>query len=351
MRALLINRGPKLKYRIFGFLTLVLLFLWIVWINVAIPSGALEKITGTIETVHDYGIERIALPTGKVTHILPKGSYLVNQFDLSPNGEDRILSADLGLVNGRYSGSGLVLFQSNNEFKNLVIRQGPIGSPSFSPDGKRIAYLVGEYPRKSKLWFRGWYLSLINSDGSSNKQYSDLFLDWFGPSWFPDGRRLAVSTYDLKIYVLDIETSTEKQIIDFGIAPVVSHDGNTIAYLSKEIDAATKEKIIKYSKMTEAEYFKIQRDKKLMKEYIDIYGSGLMPDEIYLYDMKTGQSKQLTKELWVNRPILWSPDDRYLLYNTESDLVGRQTYVLDIESGEKRKIQSASGGSVMVWRK
>jgi len=75
------------------------------------------------------------------------------------------------------------------------ILEGIDGTPSFSPDGKRIAYLRPDFPRRGQS-----ALMVAGSDGSSPRpvavrQYPEIFAptSFGGPSWSPDGSIIAAA--------------------------------------------------------------------------------------------------------------------------------------------------------------
>jgi serine/threonine protein kinase/Tol biopolymer transport system component len=75
------------------------------------------------------------------------------------------------------------------------ILEGIEGDPSFSPDGRRIAYLRPDFPRRGQS-----ALMVAASDGSgaqplATRQYPELFapVSFGGPSWSPDGSIIAAA--------------------------------------------------------------------------------------------------------------------------------------------------------------
>jgi len=188
----------------------------------------------------------------------------------------------------------------------------------------------------------------MESDGSDNRKLSDLGLARFKPSWFPDGKRLALSTKDYKIYIVDVGTKQETKIVDFGHAPSVSHDGTKILYLSHDVGEPIKKRIIAHSKMKTGEYEKIitaQGKAKTELLETELYQ---IKHSLYLYDLATHTSKKLTEEVWTEEPAMWSPDDSCLIYNDRSD-VSNRIFMLNIKTGAREQLRGAIG-RIMVWR-
>ena len=76
-------------------------------------------------------------------------------------------------------------------------------------------------------------LFLVNPDGSERKQVRTRARDLFGPTWAPDGRRLAVQRLGSGIYVMDLRTRSMRKLSatdEFDDAPAWSPDGKTIAF-------------------------------------------------------------------------------------------------------------------------
>jgi len=326
---------------------LIILFvaLGAILVNTIRSRLMINRLTGYIEFVSDWGIQRFILSTAKKEEILKKNPYLITSFDISPNGKDRALEG-----NSLGTPDGLIMYLNSSEFKPIL--SGKLfRNPSFSPDGQWIAYLSDEHRGEKKYWFDDWALYIIRTDGSSEQKVSNLVLDVFNkPSWFPDGKKMVVSTKDWKIYIVDSKTGNTKKMIEFGRAPSISHDGKNLAYLSKEVDSSLKKKILDLSTLTVKEYEGAEKKrgpkfKELMQTESEINRLA-----IYLYNVQTGQTRRLTSKQYIEGPPIWSPDDKYLLYNLRSDLMGDRMYVLDIETGATAGIPSAYG-RIMAWAK
>jgi hypothetical protein len=125
------------------------------------------------------------------------------------------------------------------------------------------------------------------------------------------------------------------------------HYRKTIAYLSKEADAALKKKILDYRRMTVDEYERLEKERGDGFKEIEETSKALLHYGIYLYDLKSETSRKLTEELPIDLSVVWSPDDKYLLYNDEKFL-GHDIHVLDIHTGKREKIASVNG-ALMAW--
>src|SRR5205085_9034375 len=75
------------------------------------------------------------------------------------------------------------------------ILEGIDGDPSFSPDGRRIAYLRPDFPRRGQS---ALMVAAIDGSGAqpvATRQYPELFapVSFGGPSWSPDGSIIAAA--------------------------------------------------------------------------------------------------------------------------------------------------------------
>ncbi len=106
---------------------------------------------------------------------------------------------------------------------------------AWSPDGSMLAYACGDYEidgtgnSNPSVW-------LVNADGSSPRRLRTGTVGAAWPSWSPDGRRIAFSTSDApeqgsRIYVIDVD-GTHRHLVANGVGPVWSPRGSTIAYRS-----------------------------------------------------------------------------------------------------------------------
>lgn len=299
-----------------------------------------DKLSGYIEILLDNNsIIRIDLATGKAKEMLSqeRGNYLYN-FDVSPDGKKTVLETDKGL---------LLYTEENKKLNSLINKSNAISFPSFSPDGESIAYLSMKNERERKNRIDDRYLHITKTDSISDKQLLPLTCDMHKPSWFPDGKKIAIGSKDLAIYVIDVNKGTDKRIIDFGLAPTVSHDGKKIIYLSKEVDDSVKNKMVNYQKISMKEYQDTFMNKKDNREEGSL-AVLFYSYSFFIYDVSSGNSKKITDEIFVkpSSSLIWSPDDKYILY-TDNKWEHHNIYILNIKSGEKKKI---THGEAMTWR-
>jgi WD40 repeat protein len=113
----------------------------------------------------------------------------VFDFDVSSDGEQIVYT----LYNDQ-GGTDLWRMGRAGDNMQLLLDCGPdrCTTPDFSPDNKRLAYTreaVGISPDSPRGAPRPWVLNLETSENA--QVYSDQQTICYGPSWSPDGRRLA----------------------------------------------------------------------------------------------------------------------------------------------------------------
>ena len=118
------------------------------------------------------------------------------------------------------------------------------GSPTFFPDGKRIAFVSagpeGTGPRRavpgrSKPLHQ---IYTINIDGSDEKHLNPNPYDCYSPVIAPDGKTVAFVSGrmdDIEIYLMDIDGTNERRItsgIGVSVQPAFSPDGKRLVFVS-----------------------------------------------------------------------------------------------------------------------
>ncbi len=224
-----------------------------------VKAGKCEKVTIYLDNDNVYG--------------RPEYKNVGNQmfaYSLSPDGER-------------------VLIIARGDLFSLPARRGPVYNVTetpggheregvWSPDGKNIAWFSdkdGEYQ-----------VYVAPSADMKNARKMTNFKDGYpsGLQWAPDGKTLYFSTLKRELYSLDIESGIAKPIITGTISAPrgfrISADGNWAVYtmgLDNDISA------------------------------------------IFLYEMATGKSYQVTDRWWDASSPLFSEDGKYLFFTSSRD--------------------------------
>ena len=197
-------------------------------------------------------------------------------------------------------------------------------SPSWSPDGKRIAFISNRdghvHPR------HGWStyeIYVMNADGSNPQNLTNNPSSDRGPSWSPDGKRILFSSardndnpHNSEIYVMDADGSNQQRLtenIDDDRDPAWSPDGQRII-------------------------FSARREGNVENKFGITY-------EIYVMDADGGNEKRLTDNRNNDWDPVWSPDGKRIAFASDrkGDLVKFEIYVMDADGGNQHRLTENRG--------
>ncbi len=208
---------------------------------------------------------------------------------------------------------------------------------ALSPDGERVVYAVNKINAEDDKEYSTIYLHDIAS-GKTRQMTNGAAVDGL-PSWSPDGRSIAFSSDrggKAQLYLLPVDGGEARQLTNFqrGIGGGIawSPDGGKIAF-SAVADAQSPD-------LGKEAY-------RLDRTVYRFDGIGYLDDavqDIYVLDIASGATKQLTDDRGNNSNPRWAPDGGSILYDANMrfdnsramtpdlksvDLEGRQTLLLE----------------------
>jgi TolB protein len=142
----------------------------------------------------------------------------------SPDGARIAFDSDRDGVRGVY------VANADGQYVKRVSGEGFAAVPSWSPDGKRLAFVRAD-AGSPQVW-NLWTLDLASGDMRQITRLSDG-QPW-GGSWFPDGRRIAYS-HETRLVIHDLQTGQERTFNTprrghLVRMPAVSPDGQRIVF-------------------------------------------------------------------------------------------------------------------------
>ncbi len=181
------------------------------------------------ESIQQISVSASGDPIGLPSKLLDASGSRIRQISVSANGKHFVYSAlsttsdiwsePISAAATSATGPPIQLTQNKNT-RNA--------SPAFSPDGKRIAYLVYSVGASFEIW-------IMDRDSKNKLQ---LTTEGANPSWFPDGKRIGFACANGKrsaFCSLTIEGRKQEKLFDFEEythATRLSPDGKQVAFNS-----------------------------------------------------------------------------------------------------------------------
>ena len=187
--------------------------------------------------------------------------------------------------------------------------------PSWSPDGKRIAFSSdrdGHFDMPGGL--PNYEIYVMDADGGNQRNLTNDPDNDSSPSWSPDGERIAFSSDrdgNYEIYLMEVDGNNQQRLTDndfYDTHPSWSPDGKRIAFSS-------------------------WRDGHFIGEF------GLS-SEIYVMDADGKNTRRLTNNRKSDLSPSWSPDGKQIAFKSDrkGDEVNYEIYVMDADGGNLQRL-------------
>jgi Tol biopolymer transport system component len=188
------------------------------------PSGA--AVFFHAQTANGSALKRAERGDGGVLHVVTIVDDTAKNYHLrlSPDGKSVAFDSDRDGVRGVY------LARADGSGVRRLSGGGYAAVPTWSPDGRRLAFLRAENERPN-VW-NLWMIEL--SSGEMTRLTDHRYGQVWGGAWFPDGRRIAYSHED-RLILLELASGQSASYASprkgrLVRTPAVSPDGRWIMF-------------------------------------------------------------------------------------------------------------------------
>jgi dipeptidyl aminopeptidase/acylaminoacyl peptidase len=232
-----------------------------------------------------------------------------------------------------------------------------VSDPQVSPDGKRVAFAIGDVNWDANKVITQIYVMPI--EGGSMKQLTNGASSATSPRWSPDGKKIAYTTGG-QIWVMESDGDNKDQVTKISTnaaAPVWSPDGQWIAFTSEVYpDCSDDDCNKKKDEAAEKSKVKAHITTRLLFRHWDEWRD-LKRTHVFVVSSKGGAARDLTPGDFDSPPYAaasgvdyaFSPDGKELAYVRNPDKVeaistNSDIHVIPLAGGAGKNITALNRG-------
>ena len=253
--------------------------------------------------------------------------------------------------------TSLVSAQNRTYTIEDLLKVRRIGDPQVSPDGRRVAFTVGDVNYDANRTVTHIYVTSI--DGGDVHQLTTGDRSSTAPRWSPDGKKIAFTTGS-QVWVMDSDGDHKEQVtkISTGAAgPVWSPDGKWIAFTSDVYPDCNNDDCNK-KRDEEAEKNKVKAHivTRLLYKHWDEWRD-VKRTHVFVVSSKGGTAREISTGDFDSPPYAavtgvdyaFSPDSTEIAFIRNPDKVeaistNSDIYVMNLASGATKNITASNRG-------
>lgn len=249
--------------------------------------------------------------------------------------------------------------QAQNPFTvNDLMKLRRVGDPQVSPDGKIVAFTIGDVNVSANRTLSQIYT--IPVTGGTAKQITSGDRSNSSPRWSPDGKRLAFTTGG-QIWTMNTDGSDRKQVTTISTGagnPVWSPDGKWIAFNSDVYPECNGNDACNKAEDEKVENNKVQAkvaERLLYRHWTE--WRERKRTHVFVVPSEGGSAKQITLGDWDSPPYAastgvdyaFSPDSKEIAYLRNPDKIeaistNSDIYVVSLAGGTAKNITEKNKG-------
>ena len=275
--------------------------------------------------------------------------------------------AQIAFVSNRDGDKDIYVMDTDGgNLRRLTNNSDGDGDPVWSPDGKRIAF---KSDRDGHVNVHGWPthdIYVMDADGSNPQNLTNNPADDWDPSWSPDGKRIAFTSrrdgpFNIEVYVMDADGSNLQNLTN---NPRDDRNPSWSPYGAHIVFSARRKGHFENKFSITHEVYVMNVDggnqRRLTENRNNDWDPVWAPDgkriafeadrkgnlekfDIYVMDADGGNLQKLTNHrAWDGSPS-WSPDGERIVFHSERD-GNYDIYVMDADGGNLQNLTNHRRG-------